>query len=475
MGAQELGEVTGARLLFAFHDDLDVDRERATRLEPGAQGSCVQQETGLVVDHAPAIEASVLANSGLEGRREPAIQATRRLHVVMRVEESDRGAGACVQPFAHYVGMGTGQSQHLDRLEAGGGEQGRHGLGRALELRRIEARGGYAGNAGQLDQLFDGAIEARFEGVDHVTRCDHVRHRSTSAPRYDDAMEPTSRRIEATHGLSLHLLEWSQEGVPLLLLHGFGNEAHIWDDFAPVVAPHYRTVALDHRGHGASDWDPERRYEHEVMVDDVEAITAVLGFERLVVIGHSLGGRVATLFAGRHPDRLAGLVLVDIGPELDARGTMRIRQDVEADPVPTFGSVAEYAHALSLAYPAGQPEALQRMAQHGLRRREDGRFELVMDPGLRGAMVDTESPEAAAEREAAVIRAQWDALARIQCPTLVVRGAASDILSPETADKMVDEVLANGRLAVVPQAGHSVMTDNPDGFRDSVSAFVLSG
>jgi pimeloyl-ACP methyl ester carboxylesterase len=68
----------------------------------------------------------------------------------------------------------------------------------------------------------------------------------------------------------------------------------------------------------------------------------------------------------------------------------------------------------------------------------------------------------------------WEALARIESPTLVVRGAASDILSPEVADRMVDEVLRNGRLAVVGQAGHSVMTDNPEGFRDAVAGFVLA-
>ena len=71
-------------------------------------------------------------------------------------------------------------------------------------------------------------------------------------------------------------------------------------------------------------------------------------------------------------------------------------------------------------------------------------------------------------------QAQWDALRRVPCPTLVVRGAASDVFSAETADRMVDEVLAQGRLAVVPRAGHSVMTDNPEGFRDAVAAFVLT-
>jgi pimeloyl-ACP methyl ester carboxylesterase len=69
---------------------------------------------------------------------------------------------------------------------------------------------------------------------------------------------------------------------------------------------------------------------------------------------------------------------------------------------------------------------------------------------------------------------QWGALARISCPTLVVRGAASDILSADTAEKMVDEVLADGRLTVVARAGHSVMTDNPEGFEEALSAFLLS-
>jgi pimeloyl-ACP methyl ester carboxylesterase len=281
--------------------------------------------------------------------------------------------------------------------------------------------------------------------------------------------------VKGAHGLDLHLLEWSHEGVPLLLLHGFGNEAHIWEDFAPAVAPFYRTLALDHRGHGDSAWDPERRYEHEAMVADVEAATAELGFERLVVIGHSLGGRIATLFAGRHPERMAGLVLIDIGPEVDPRGRMRIRQDVEANIAPVFASVAEYARVLSLAYPAARADALARMARHGLRQRDDGRFELKMDPALRGGLGAPAATDEAEARERETTAALWDALARIPCPTLVVRGAASDILSPEVADRMVEEVLPNGRLAVVGRAGHSVMTDNPDGFREAVSDFVLSG
>jgi len=280
-------------------------------------------------------------------------------------------------------------------------------------------------------------------------------------------MQPVSKRVRGDGGLELHLLEWSHEGVPLLLLHGFGNEAHIWDDFAPVVSPHYRTLALDHRGHGDSEWDANGRYDHDTLVRDVEAVTAALGIDRLVIVAHSLGGRVATLFAGRHPERMAGLVLVDIGPELDARGTTRIRMEIESNREPSFASVDEYARLLSLHYPAAQPHALARMAKHGLRALANGRFVPKLDPALRGA------GSARTSSEAELTNAQWQALARIPCPTLVVRGAASDVLSADVAERMAHEVLAKGSLAIVPRAGHSVMTDNPDGFRDAVSAFVL--
>jgi pimeloyl-ACP methyl ester carboxylesterase len=283
-------------------------------------------------------------------------------------------------------------------------------------------------------------------------------------------MQPVSKRVRGDGGLDLHLLEWSTQGVPLLLLHGFGNEAHIWDDFAPAVSPHYHTLALDHRGHGDSAWDAQGRYDHDTLVRDVEAVTAALGIERLVLVAHSLGGRIATLFAGRHPERMAGLVLVDIGPELDPRGTTRIRMEIETNPEPSFGSVDEYARLLSLQYPAAQSKALLRMAQHGVRRLENGRYALKLDPALRGA---GRGKGARTSSEEDLARAQWEALARIPCPTLVVRGAASDVLSADVAERMAQEVLRKGSLAVVARAGHSVMTDNPDGFRDAVTAFVL--
>lgn len=287
-------------------------------------------------------------------------------------------------------------------------------------------------------------------------------------------MEPVSHRVEGAHGNRLHVLEWSREGVPMVLLHGHGNDAHLWDDFVPCVAPHYRVLAVDQRGHGDSDWDPQARYDSDSMASDLEKILEAFGIDRFVLIGFSMGGRASMIFAERHPERLAGLVLVDIGPELDARGRIRIGSEIAEHRSPVFRDVEEYARMLSRNYPAGSPEALRRMATYGLRPRADGQYELKMDPKLRGpASPDLEQEAAMRAAEVEMTRRCWDALAKIPCPTLVVRGAASDILSPEIADRMVDEVLQKGHLAVVPRAAHSVATDNPQGFEEAVAAFVL--
>ena len=292
----------------------------------------------------------------------------------------------------------------------------------------------------------------------------------------ESSSAPRSRMVAGDGGLLIHTLEWSHEGVPLVLLHGFGNEAHIWDDFVPVVAPYYRTLAFDLRGHGDSGHDPEERYDYEFHVRDLEAVTAELGIDRFVLIGHSLGGRVAALFAGAHPERLAGLVLVDSGPELDARGTTRIVLDVQKENSASgsggFESVAEYERLLSLAYPAARPEVLGRMARHGLRQRDDGRYVRKADPAFHGARATISAAEMT-EREERVTRELWEALGRVECPALVVRGAASDVLSADVADRMVEDSLRDGKLAVVGRASHSVMTDNPEGFAEAVAEFVL--
>ncbi len=284
-------------------------------------------------------------------------------------------------------------------------------------------------------------------------------------------MEVRSVRLPGIHGLHLHALEWSAEGTPLLFLHGFSNDAHVWDEIAPVIAPHYRVIALDQRGHGDSDRDPEGRYDHETMARDVNAALESLGIGRVVIVGHSMGGRVAMRFAGLFPEKLAGLVVVDSAPDLDARGTTRISLDVKQQDW-SFASVAEYERVLQRQYAATRPELLAKLAVHWTRRRDDGRYELKLDPGFMKARegVSAETAKAWSEQEAKHL---WAALAALPCPALVVRGAASDVMSAEVADKMVDDVIPNAKLETIGRAGHSVMLDNPEAFEKALTAFVL--
>jgi len=342
---------------------------------------------------------------------------------------------------------------------------------------------------------------------------------------------PRSRRVPSADGLELHVLEWSRQGVPLLLVHGFGHHAHVWDDLAPELAPYYRVLALDLRGHGDSDRDPAGRYDPETLVRDLDAATQRLGIDRLVLVGHSLGGRVAMRFAAAHPERMAGLVIVDAGPELDWRGVLKIRDETARTPE-SFASPAEYERLLARALPMAAPQALARLARHGLRPRDDGRFEPKLDPGFRravqsgapGAAEDSAAANAASPADSTAAtaagtdpadetpaeappgtdraaapssggdapastpgpdptarlpapedesRALWEMLERIPCPTLVVRGAASDVLAPETAERMAEEALPHGTLAVVPRAAHAVMLENPEGLNEAICGFVL--
>ena len=260
--------------------------------------------------------------------------------------------------------------------------------------------------------------------------------------------------------------------MPMLFVHGFANDAHVWDDIAPVVAPHYRVIALDMRGHGDSGRAPDGRYDLDALCDDLECALADLDIERFVLVGHSLGGRVSMRYAGRHADQLAGLVLVDTAPEFDPRGTTRIVTDAQKGDR-TFASVGDYELVLGHQYPVTPPAILSRLARSWLRARSDGRYELKLDEGFLRAHAEI-SDEEAERLETEESKQLWQALEGLRCPVLVMRGAASDIIAPDTADRMVDEVLSNGTLEIIAQAGHSVMLDNPEAFEQALSRFALT-
>jgi pimeloyl-ACP methyl ester carboxylesterase len=275
--------------------------------------------------------------------------------------------------------------------------------------------------------------------------------------------------LPGAHELELHALEWSRDGAPLLLLHGFGHDAHVWDDVAPALAGRYRTLALDHRGHGESDRDPKLRDSHEAIGKDLEVLTRELPGP-CAVVGHSMGAYGALHLIARHPDRVSALVLVDAGLDLTTTGVSKLRFQSWTD-APSFADHSAYQRVLQKMFPLAPAATLARLAQSWLRPREDGRLELKLDLAFlrpRGAYDPRVDRAAWAERESAFL---WGTLAEIRVPTLVVRGAESVVLTRETAQRMVD-ILRDGQLAEVASAGHAVMIDNPIGLTATLDAFL---
>src|SRR3989442_9802636 len=119
-------------------------------------------------------------------------------------------------------------------------------------------------------------------------------------------------RVEVGGGLALSYREWSGQGAPIALLHGLASNARIWDQVAARLAPRFRVVALDQRGHGLSDKPPDG-YDFETVVADASAAFERLGIVRPVLVGHSWGGNVALQFAADADPPPRALVLVDGG------------------------------------------------------------------------------------------------------------------------------------------------------------------
>jgi len=268
----------------------------------------------------------------------------------------------------------------------------------------------------------------------------------------------TSRRLDIG-GLSFHYLDWGGDGPPLVMLHGLTGHAHTWDHTAAALRDRYRVLALDQRGHGDSEWAPQ--YGGGLMADDLLGFLDALQLQEVTLMGLSMGGIVAFLFAASHPERVRDLVVLDIGPELAAPGGRRVAAGLAANHV--FGSEDEAFAQMRAVDPRPKDEALRHRVRHNLRRLPDGALTWKYDDALRvpGAIFD----RTAAER--------WAAWKAVSCPVLLVRGEDSDILAPETAQRMLAENALAG-LVIVPACGHSITLDNPQGLLDVASPWLAA-
>jgi pimeloyl-ACP methyl ester carboxylesterase len=262
-------------------------------------------------------------------------------------------------------------------------------------------------------------------------------------------------RCAILRGQRFHYREWGHGAAPpLVLLHGFLAHARSWDGVARALRAQYRVLALDQRGHGESEWASD--YAWQRWLEDLDAFLVTVGARPAVLVGHSMGGWIAYVYAARHPAGVERLVIVDSGPDDPSvaltSAPYHALPDVFDDPDEPFrlrrAGVPERAHA-----------ELRRWLDGSLRRRPDGRWTWRYDPALHAASIE---PPAGV---------QWDALARIACPALLVRGAHSELLSRATAERMA-RVVPVCRLVEVSDAGHTVYGDNPEGFITELRPFL---
>jgi pimeloyl-ACP methyl ester carboxylesterase len=263
--------------------------------------------------------------------------------------------------------------------------------------------------------------------------------------------------------MRFHYLDWGTRGLPpVVFLHGGGLNAHTWDIVCAALRCERHCVALDQRGHGESEWSPEMDYATESHAGDVGAFVDALKLERFVLVGMSLGGVNALAWAGRHSQRLAGLVVVDVGPEVRADGVRKIAAFTsEATPL---DSVEQYVERALSFNPRRNRELLRRSLLHNLRRMPDGRFMWKYDQRHRGRAPD---PQAYARRRELL----WSAVDAIACPTLVVRGAQSDVFHDEDAKRLASR-FRRGRWVKIEGAGHTVQGDNPAGLLLELRTFL---
>jgi pimeloyl-ACP methyl ester carboxylesterase len=264
-------------------------------------------------------------------------------------------------------------------------------------------------------------------------------------------------------GLRLHYQEWGSPSAPaIVMLHGFGVSGHMFDEFADRMQDHYHLIAIDQRGHGDSEWADNGDYSRTAFVNDLDGFTKSLGIDRFILIGHSMGGLNSVAYTVDHPERVRALVLVDVGPESAKEGVDNIVRFTQGPDELEFEEFVQMAHHFNQRR---SMENIRERMRHRLRPTENGKYTWKFDRRFRDKESGLRIGSELSNDES------WQLFRRVSVPTLLVRGADSDVLSEEVAQRAARE-MPRARLVVVPSAGHSVPGDNPDDFTAAVRDFL---
>ena len=271
--------------------------------------------------------------------------------------------------------------------------------------------------------------------------------------------EPVDWTI-SVRNMKFHYLEWGNSNhQTILMLHGNAQQAHSWDFISLPLSEDYHVIALDQRGHGDSDWSPNQDYSTQEQVKDIEAVVKHLNLENFHLVGHSMGGRNSYAWASQNSHKLASLTIVDTGPDTQSVGRRRMQQFKSLPD--ELDSFEEFANRIQ-SYTGRPMEQVLGSLKYNIRERSDGKWSWKYDKVMR--QPDYQSQTIPSSE-------LWEMITHINCPTLIIRGANSDVFNSDTMDKMRNTI-ADCIISTVDNAGHLVQGDNPVGFLQEYQHFL---
>lgn len=286
----------------------------------------------------------------------------------------------------------------------------------------------------------------------------------------DIASDAPQSRYYQSQGLNLHVTDWGNpQAPPLLLVHGGLDHSRSWDHLAQALRGRFHVVAPDLRGHGDSGWAMGSSYSLADHVYDLTGLMKLEGFEKVAIVGHSMGGMVGLTYTGAFPERVTKLVVLDGVTNFPARrvkpAALRI-SDWAGDldkfaqrKIHRYASVVEGAMRIRIRNPRLTEAQAMHLATHGMKRNEDGSYSWKYDPYLRARAPYRLSLED-----------NIDLWSRIACPTLLVSASESFLPDPEKAGVLTH--FRHAELAKIEGAGHWLQHDKPDEVAALIGKFL---
>ena len=284
---------------------------------------------------------------------------------------------------------------------------------------------------------------------------------------------PTSHSF-ISQRLRLHYVDWGNpEAPPLILQHGGRDHCRSWDWMAQELRRDWHVIAPDLRGHGDSAWSPDGDYRMASCVYDFAQLVQTLGYDKVTIIGHSLGGMVTSRYAGIFPekvDRLVNIEGLDFGPreidELAGKGHAERfrkwvagRRDAAGRLPRRYATLEQAFQRMKEANAYLSDEQARHLTVHGANRNEDGTWSWKYDNYLFSP-----PPQ---ELPAEEVFGLWQA---ITCPVLLLWGADSWATNPAEDGRLAH--LAHARLITYENAGHWLHHDRLDSVLADVTAFL---